>query len=246
MGHRHGGCRPGVNATSETVLIAVIVPAHNEEERIVACLESLLMACACPQLKGETVLTIVVLDSCEDRTGDLAREMGAALRTCEARNVGLARAVGAQFALELGARWLAFTDADTVVAADWLSAQLALGSDAVCGTVSVNDWQGYGDHTRLHFQATYTDADGHRHVHGANFGVSAKAYRLAGGFLPLASSEDTAFVQALCESGACISWSAAPRVVTSARQSFRAAGGFGATLARIDADCGIDDAAAQR
>jgi glycosyltransferase involved in cell wall biosynthesis len=240
---RHRGCPLRSIATSETALIAVIVPAHNEEERIAACLQSLLLACACPVLKGEQVLIVVVLDSCTDRTGDLARELGATTQTCRARNVGHARALGAQFALDLGARWLAFTDADTVVAANWLSVQLTLGSDAVCGTIAVEDWEGYGDRMRRHFQATYTDADDHRHVHGANLGVSAEAYRLAGGFPPLASSEDIALVEALRDSGAWICWSAAPRVVTSARGTFRAVGGFGATLARIEADRSWENAA---
>ena len=53
-----------------------------------------------------------------------------------------------------------------------------------------------------------------------------------GGFEPLASSEDVALVRALQAVGARIAWSAAPRVVTSARSVFRAPGGFGASLLR--------------
>ena len=59
---------------------------------------------------------------------------------------------------------------------------------------------------------------------------------LVGGFAPLASSEDVALVQALEDVGASIAWSAAPRVVTSARRQFRAPGGFGATLARVETE----------
>ena len=86
---------------------------------------------------------------------------------------------------------------------------------------------------QTHFATTYFDVDGHRHIHGANLGVSADAYRKAGGFSALASSEDVALVRALEESGARIAWSAAPRVSTSARQQFRAPDGFGATLLRV-------------
>ena len=43
-----------------------------------------------------------------------------------------------------------------------------------------------------------------------------------------------ALVEALQQTGASIAWSAAPRVVTSARRNFRAPEGFGATLQRID------------
>ena len=120
------------------------------------------------------------------------------------------------------------------IAPDWLSVQLSLGSDAVCGMVAVHDWGSYGERMRSHFEATYTDADGHQHIHGANLGVSAQAYRDAGGFQPLVSSEDVALVRALHACGALIAWSAAPRVVTSARRVFRAPGGFGATLRRVE------------
>lgn len=225
-------------------MIAVVVPAHNEAGHIAACMESLRVASACPALDGEPVVIVVVLDACTDETEDIVHRFGATALACAARNVGRARALGARWALDHGARWLAFTDADTAVAPDWIAVQLALETDAVCGTIAVHDWEHYGARMERHFRATYTDADGHRHVHGANLGVSAKAYRQAGGFPPLESSEDVALVAALIESGASIAWSAAPRVVTSARSAFRADGGFGATLARIEAQAAWVDAPA--
>jgi hypothetical protein len=88
---------------------------------------------------------------------------------------------------------------------------------------------------RQHCARTYEDRDGHRHIHGANLGVSAEAYVRAGGFAPLRSSEDVALVEALIAHGARVVWTAAPRVVTSARRDFRAPDGFGATLMRVDA-----------
>lgn len=215
-------------------MIGIVVPAHDEQAHIDACLDSLVRAASCPQLKSEEVLIVVVLDACRDRTGAIARSLGAKTITIEARNVGVARRIGAQAALHAGARWLAFTDADSTVAPDWLAAQLALQSDAVCGTVAVTDWGAYGDRMRRHYEATYTDRDGHSHVHGANLGVSAEAYVSAGGFAALASSEDVALVAALKACGASIAWSAAPRVVTSARQNFKAQGGFGARLEEIE------------
>lgn len=218
---------------SAVLVIAVIVPAHDEEDYIGACLSSLRMAANSSRLAGEPVMLIVALDACTDRTALIARRLGAATLELDVRNVGIARARGAELALEAGARWLAFTDADTVVTPDWLAIQIALGVDAVVGTVAVDDWGAYGHAMQRHFEATYTDADGHRHIHGANLGVSAEAYRRAGGFEPLASSEDVALVVALQASGASIAWSAAPRVVTSARRAFRAPGGFGATLANV-------------
>ena len=177
---------------------------------------------------------MVVLDACSDNTAHVAEHAGALTVPINARNVGAARALGARVAMEFGARWLAFTDADTVVEPAWISTQLDLKTDAVCGTVAVNDWSAYGEPIRLQHEATYTDADGHRHVHGANLGVSTRAYVRAGGFQSLASSEDVALVEALQTSGASIAWSASPRVVTSARRAFRAPRGFGEALQRVE------------
>ena len=215
-------------------MIAVVVPAHNEAEHIGECLASLERAAQCARLCGEPVLRLVVLDDCSDATGPIARRAGAAVLAVQAQNVGAARAAGAELALARGARWLAFTDADSVVAPDWLAEQLALDADAVCGTVAVREWGSYGARMQAHYERTYTDADGHQHIHGANLGVSADAYRRVGGFKPLASSEDVALVEALRAAGARIAWSARPRVETSARRNFRAPLGFGATLLRID------------
>ena len=218
----------------KTALIAVIVPAHNEEDQIVACLASVGIATRCSGLNGEQVVVIVVLDDCTDGTRRLARRMGVTTISLASKNVGAARALGSQLALASGARWLAFTDADTQVAPDWISAQLAQSSDAVCGTVAVRDWGTYGNTMRRHYSDTYNDADGHSHIHGANLGICAKAYQRAGGFQFLESSEDVALVKALQATGAMIAWSAAPRVWTSSRRKYRAPGGFGETLARVE------------
>jgi glycosyltransferase involved in cell wall biosynthesis len=217
-------------------LIAAIVPAHNEEAHIGACLDSLLAAAKCEALKGEPVLVIVALDACTDQTGAIAASRNVLVVEGEARNVGAARAQAARVALECGARWLAFTDADTIVDPQWFSAQLALCADAVCGTVSIRDWGSYGEQVRRRFQDEYRDVDEHRHIHGANLGVCAQAYQRAGGFQSLATSEDVALVDALREDGASIVWSAKPRVFTSARREYRAPGGFGAALQRLECE----------
>lgn len=216
-------------------MIAAIVPAHDEAQRVGDCLQSLARAARHPALEGEPVRIIVVLDDCTDATGVIARRSGARTVSIHARNVGVARATGASLALTQGARWLAFTDADTRVADDWLAAQLHQACDAVCGTVEVSDWHEHSAAVRRAFDANYQDRDGHRHIHGANLGVSARAYRRARGFPPHRSHEDVALVQALQRVGATIAWSSAPRVVTSARLQFKAPEGFGATLARLPA-----------
>lgn len=223
-------------------MLGVVVPAHQEEASIGACLESIRVAGGDPRLGGEAVVVVVALDACSDGTREVALAHGAVVVTLACRNVGMARALGAKRALDLGAHWLAFTDADSRVAPDWLSAQLGQRADAVCGTIQVLDWGTYDERLQRQHEATYVDADGHRHIHGANLGMTAAAYRVAGGFQPLVSSEDVALVKALSDSGASIAWSAAPRVVTSARRHYRAPGGFGEALARVEQRLGTRSA----
>jgi glycosyltransferase involved in cell wall biosynthesis len=217
-------------------MIGVVIPVHNEEDFLRGCLLSVQVAARHSGLMGEQVRIVVVLDACTDRSAQLASALQVECLQIAARSVGTARAVGARYLLQQGARWLAFTDADSVVSPDWLPRQLALGSDAVCGTVSVLDWALHGARGTLlreRFYDCYRDHDGHRHIHGANLGVSAAAYERAGGFSALTCGEDVALVQALAACGVQIAWSAAPRVQTSSRFACRARGGFGDTLHRL-------------
>ncbi|MGE0800593.1 MAG: glycosyltransferase family 2 protein [Lautropia sp.] len=211
-------------------MIAIVVPAHNEAELIGRCLHSLREAARDRRLEGEPVDIVVALDDCTDDTEQIVVSAGVRSIRTDARNVGIARAAGVAEALAVGARWLAFTDADSTVAPDWLHAQVSHGTDAVCGTVDIADWGCHPASTRIRYAARYQKRDGHRHIHGANLGVSATAYRHAGGFPPLKSGEDVALVKALAASGASIAWSSRPRVSTSARPAPRAPAGFGAYL----------------
>ena len=215
-------------------MIGVVIPAHNEARYIRRCLTAIQQAASSPYLHGEPVKIIVVLDDCSDATGAVAQSLGVDTLAVTARNVGIARAVGAQQCVNAGARWLAFTDADTVVADDWLVEQLRHRSDAVCGTIAIRHWRGRSPALKRDFETSYNDAENHRHIHGANLGVSAEAYLRAGGFPPLTSSEDVALVKALQAGGSRIAWTATPRVMTSARKSFRAPLGFGATLLVVE------------
>jgi glycosyltransferase involved in cell wall biosynthesis len=223
-------------------MIGVAIPAHNEEAHLAACLAAALRAAADPALGGEEVKIALVLDACGDASAALAARVAASVPLLIAaavslevievdeRCVGRARAAGADWLLARGARWLAFTDADSEVAPGWLAAQLDLQAnlraEVVCGTVEIADWGGIAAAVRAHYHRHYADRDGHRHVHGANLGLCAHAYRRAGGFRGLAAHEDVALVEALAAAGARITWSALPRVRTSARLHGRASGGF--------------------
>jgi glycosyltransferase involved in cell wall biosynthesis len=223
-------------------MIGVAVPAHNEQACLGACLAALLNAAREPALAGEAVTVVVVLDACDDGSGAVVKRSqarfdaaGVCLRSIEVdeRRVGAARAAGASLLLAMGARWLAFTDADTRVSPAWLADQLALDADVVCGSVAVDDWSPHAcqaDALHAHFKGFYQDRDGHRHIHGANLGVSALAYQAVGGFEAVPCHEDVLLVRALERIGARFAWSARPRVLTSARTDARARGGFGDTL----------------
>lgn len=226
-------------------MIGVAIPAHDEEACLGACLAALLEAACDRALGGEAVAVLVVLDACGDGSEAVVRgwqarfaEAGVGLDciAVDERRVGAARAAGARRLLAQGARWLAFTDADTRVAPQWLAVQLALDADVVCGSVAVDDWSPHGgkaDALRAHFDGFYQDRDGHRHIHGANLGVSASAYQAAGGFEAVPCHEDVLLVRALEGIGARFAWSARPRVFTSARIDARARDGFGDTLLRM-------------
>ena len=215
-------------------MIGVVVPANDEESSIGRCLDALAATARHPGLQGEAVEIVVVLDACRDATGPIAAAHGATCIAVEARNVGIARAAGASALIARGARWLAFTDADSAVAPDWLARQVESVADAVCGVVCIDDWGDYGSEARASYLAGYVDADHHRHVHGASLGVSSAAYLRVGGFAPLRCSEDVELVRRLHVQGAKIRWTNAVRVSTSARRVARAPDGFAAHLRQLE------------
>ena len=129
-------------------MIGVCIPAHDEENLIAACLESVFAAARHPDLLGETVVVVLVLDSCQDATASIAARWPVLSLATTARNVGTARGIGADCLLRQGARWLAFTDADSWVSPRWLVDQLSLKTEVVCGTVEVGSWSAHGAHAQ--------------------------------------------------------------------------------------------------
>lgn len=214
-------------------MIGVCIPAHDEENLIAECLKSVFIASKHPELQGETVTVVLVLDSCQDSTASVATHWPVISLATTARNVGTARSMGAEYLLRQGARWLAFTDADSWVSPRWLVDQLSLKAEVVCGTVEVSGWSEHGAHAdraRCHFESVYIDRDGHRHVHGANLGVSAWQYEQVGGFEARSCGEDQALVDRLVLQGAHVAWSALPRVSTSGRPYSRVEHGFAGAI----------------
>lgn len=206
------------------MIAGVVVPAHNEQEHLPACLAT---------LRGD--LVVVVADACTDRTAEMARRGGATVVEIDARNVGAARAAGVRELLRRGASWVATTDADTLVPPGWLNTQLgyaARGWDAVVGTVAVTDWTGHPPRRTAAYARHYPND--RAPVHGANLGFTAHAYVTAGGFPAVPTGEDHALVNALERTAHRVLRTSRVSVVTSVRQQYRAPHGFGHLLTTLD------------
>ncbi len=88
-------------------MISFIVPAHNEERYIEACLASILRSC-----QGLELEILVVADACSDQTVALARQFDPVVRVLEVehRQISATRHEGA---LASRGDYLFFLDADT-------------------------------------------------------------------------------------------------------------------------------------
>ncbi|MCD4740690.1 glycosyltransferase [archaeon] len=91
-------------------MISVIIPAYNEENNIKACLESI-------RSKFYDDYEIIIIIGGDDRTYDIAKEYGNAVRDNESQGAGPARNKGSKLAK---GDVLVFIDADTVVNPHWL------------------------------------------------------------------------------------------------------------------------------
>ena len=207
----------------------MVVPAHNERDRLPGCLDSLEIAA---DRASVPVTVVVVLDACTDGSQDVLNGSVRVVRIA-ARNVGSARAAGFASLPRVSGQdsWYATTDADSRVSPTWLSDQVdhhGNGAHAMVGTVAV-DWRHHGAETQRAYERLYArpGAPRHGHVHGANLGVRSDAYWRVGGFRPLRTGEDVDLVRWLTNAGARITWDAHNPVVTSDRPDPRADAGFG-------------------
>ncbi len=140
--------------------------------------------------------------------------------------------------------WLASTDADSVVARDWITTHVAwadAGLDAVAGLVDV----AWGDDQRLlarRFAAARTAAGtgiGHRHVHGANLGVRGDRWLEVGGCGAGDDGEDGELWRRLHAAGVTTLGVTDLRVRTSGRLHGRASRGFSGYLRALDAEAEV-------
>lgn len=231
--------------------VAVVIPAHEEELRIQRCLESVTRSLSHPILKDVDTLTVVVLDGCADTTGEratavLAEGHSLVIET-DVQNVGASRALGIEAALRyagtdaLDSVWIATTDADSEVPANWIKRQLrwrARGADAVAGTVNAHNWYKHSPVTSRRFEHRISAQGrgwGHPHVHGANLSFDAQTYLSVGGFPHLVTAEDHGFWNTLQASEHSLISAGDLPVRTSTRHEGRAPAGFSTLLSSLAA-----------
>ncbi|MFE4541772.1 glycosyltransferase [Arthrobacter sp. NPDC056727] len=237
--------------------VEVVMPVHDEEHHLGAALSAVRAAteALAQQLPPVATGTTIVLDHCTDRSAEIADRFavshtGVRVLRRQFRNAGASRAAGAAAALldlgngRLETTWLANTDADSRVPESWLVRQLHFadaGWDVVLGSVEP-DSAGMDPELLRSWRLRHPVEERHTNVYGANLGVRASAYRQAGGFPPLCSSEDRALVEQLRRRGFAVTATDSTRVLTSGRTVARAPHGFGAYLRAL----GVETAAALR
>jgi hypothetical protein len=240
----------------------VVVPARNEEALVGSCLAALAEQ---EGISAEEYEVLLVLDRCTDDTRVRALETAAEhpdlhlhLLEGPGQGAGHARRVGME---EAWARLLSVgrpeglivsTDADTVVAPDWLSLQLeaaARGARAIGGHIelrdeadlprSVSGWRDEQDRLRQYELLSPLDRDDentamrteHWRFSGASLALTAATYEEIGGLEPRAALEDEHLERALARRGIPIERPLAVKVATSARLVGRATRGLARDLA---------------
>ncbi len=217
-------------------------------------------------MQSESYEVIVILDGCRDRTAEIVRDV--AQREPELRvhavsspapaGVGRARRQGMDLAcrrlLSVGRDdgLIASTDADSVVAEDWLACQLELtrlGARAIGGHIELDDdemdtlaAQALLDRDRRGHERMLAliEADSarptteHHQFSGASLALTAETYRRCGGLPVRAALEDEALERELQARRVPIHRSRSVRVRTSARTDGRAPRGLAIDLARSD------------
>ncbi len=244
--------------------VAVVIPARDEADRIEACLRRCASLIIDERVKALTIL--VLANNCRDATAARAREFKAsgdativveiAALPPEKANAGSAR----RLAFDAGVRFLSdpqdlllCTDADTLVADDWLVRTLDhfdAGFDGVAGFARLNPRElrkldpayrrrlaairRYEDAYNYLKSLAASDEPSPRHFYegGASMAISLDAYDHIGGAPTPPVGEDKALFEALRMKGRRVRHAKDVRVLTSCRLNGRAPEGAADTLAR--------------
>ncbi|MBV1829687.1 glycosyltransferase [Komagataeibacter sp. AV436] len=242
--------------------LVAAIPVRNEAERIGPCLRALAR-----QHAARLTHVVLLLNNCTDATlpatQALSGRLPFALHVVERTypppiaHAGTARRAAMARAAELaGPEGIVLTtDADAVVAADWLAntlAAFATGADAVCGRALIDPVEAARLPACLHeddrAETAYAtlldrihdlaDPDPHdpwpRHAEhsGASIAVRVGLYHRAGGIPAMPLGEDRGFLAALRRVDAAIRHAPDVWVSVSGRIAGRARGGMADTMAR--------------
>jgi len=221
---------------SDIRAVLVAIPVQNEEQLLPRCLTALQAAMdRLDEAPGRVRASVMLaLDSCDDGSAAIANASPFPWLAVDGRNVGLTRATAIDRLLgqvpvaDLPHTWIANTDADSAVPANWLTQQVALaaaGVDLMIGTVRP-DLAELDPARRRAWLATHTPGVANGHVHGANLGIRADVYTAIGGFAAVTAHEDVALVEAARAAGASEAASDKCWVLTSGRTQGRAPGGY--------------------
>jgi glycosyltransferase involved in cell wall biosynthesis len=216
--------------------VGVVIPVHDEEGLLGACLESVQVAATAVAPRARVDI-VVVLDACIDGSAAVAAQHPVEIVRISSRLVGAARRAGvARLGRRSGdATWIANTDADSVVPPTWLAHQLELadaGADVVLGPVRPDFTELAPAHV-AYWLETHPPGVPTGNTHGANLGIRSCIYDLVGGFARVAEHEDVLLVARAREAGADVVSTADAEVVTSARFEGRTPGGYAGHLRRV-------------
>lgn len=242
----------------------VVVPARDEEDLIGSCLEALATQERVAHHEYEVLL---ILDRCTDRTEARAREIdvchprlrlhlldGPGEGSGPARRVGMDAACARLLQVGRPEGLIACTDADTVVAPDWLATQLravSQGAKAIGGRIELADdgslpecvWRRHAEEGRLRHEIILS-APGlngetqHWQFSGASLALKAEVYKEIGGLEPLAALEDEHLERVLRGRGIPIERLLSVRATTSPRLVGRATRGLSYDLSRMASGLG--------
>ncbi len=231
------------------VAVLVVVPAHDEQERIGRCVRSVRQAAEAvirPLTDNSTmarvgqVEVVVALDRCTDETAAAVAAVADSsvhLVHLDAACVGAARGAGIRHGMAvLGVHdpcsvLVVNTDADCVVPRDWLVELVSLAArhDVVLGEVHPDP----SEMSSISLAAWgLRNPRGRGSLHGANLAVRLDAYLGVGGFLEISGQEDLLLVRALRAAGTSVV--GGTRVMTSGRRQGRVPEGFAGYLRMLD------------
>lgn len=240
---------------------SVVVPARDEEDLIGSCLQALAAQEGVPHEQYEVLL---VLDRCTDSTEARALQVAGAhpsLRlhlldgpgrgSGQARRVGMDAACSRLLGLGKPRALISSTDADTIVAPDWLAAQLTAadrGARAIGGRIELADdgslpeglldWHAARGDSRRRKLLSDSEQSGeaqHWQFSGASLALTAEVYQQVGGLEPQDTLEDEHLESVLRQSGVPIDRLRSVRVTTSARLVGRAGQGLARDLSAATA-----------